>query len=86
MAKTTISKEEYFALTGLLALARQNKKLVDECEKAMVNITGEDNEYGSLSGDVIWENDLSTVDDLLKRLKIKVDGSKKLHNKGSRKS
>ncbi len=79
--KAIISKEEYLQLIGLLTLARQHKKMVDDLEKAMKEITGEDNDFSAMSGDYIWEAGRGeSVKDLLKDLKIKVNGSKKLHN------
>jgi hypothetical protein len=84
--KTEITKEEYLQLVGLLTLARQHKKMVDEIEEAMKQVIGEEADYGHC-GDAIWENDGTyTANDLLKKLKIKVNASKKLHNKSTRKS
>lgn len=76
--KATISKNEYLQLVGLLALAHKYKKMCDDAQQAMEDIIGEDNEVGSHSGDMIWEK--GTIDELLKNLKIKVNGSQKLHN------
>lgn len=67
---TTITKEKYLQIAGLLTLAQFHKNRVDECEKIMSLMIEEGEDCGHC-GDAIWSD--YTADILLEKLNIKVD-------------
>jgi hypothetical protein len=76
--KSTITKNEYYQLIGLLKLGQSyNAKCLD-IEKAMSEIVGEKEKFGGHCGDAIYSN--YSVDELLDKLNLKVSGPQKLHN------
>ena len=60
-----LKRSEYLQLTGLLALGNGHAKSLEEIERAMCEITGE--EYGGHCGDAIYSG--YTVNELLRKLK-----------------
>ncbi len=80
MAKVTISRNEYLQLVGILTLARQKERLVNELGCAAHELlTGERvNESNDMDGrisDEIWGYGEGNADRLLKQMKIAVEES-----------
>jgi hypothetical protein len=70
---TEITQEEYFSLVGLLTLAKVHNDALEKIEKAIVKITGENNDgysYYGHSSDAVMNN--YSADELLDKLDIKV--------------
>lgn len=67
--KISISKSQYYELTGLILLATKHSERITEIIQAMRKITGEEDESGHCS-DAIYAP--YTVDELIRRLRIKV--------------
>lgn len=75
MRKKQITKEERLQLIGLVTLQNKANKMIDECDKAMVDIIGKgdgitDDRAGHLSE--LCFNDSLDVDKALKNMEIKV--------------
>jgi len=68
----TITKREYFAIVGLMELARRFYKQIRECEKAYGEIVGMKEDLGSFGhfSDEIFED--GDVDSVLEKEEIKV--------------
>ena len=64
-----IKRQDYFALVGLLTIAKQHRDALDEIEKAVMKLVGESEEdyHQGHSGDAVWAGDISAVD-LLKKV------------------
>ena len=74
--KKTITNEEYFALTGMLYLAKEYMSKLQEIETAMANLVdekedGEGSDYYGHVSDAIYSGSYST-DILLSKLHIVV--------------
>jgi len=69
MAKT-ITKQQYLQLAGLLTLAERYTGELEEIERAAMEITGEDDEWGHTSDAVYGTRSIA---ELLKLLEIIVD-------------
>lgn len=67
--KTEITKTEYWQIIGSLTVAAQHNEALREIEKALINITGEESEFGH-SSDAIYCD--YTADELIKKLNIKI--------------
>lgn len=67
----TITREQYYALTGLLTLARQHNAALDTIKNAAAQITGElDSDMGH-TADAVYSGD--SADELLEKLEITVE-------------
>lgn len=67
--KTEISKSEYLQLVGLLTLASQHERAMEDIRTAALQITGETDDCGHTC-DAIWNG--YSADELLGKLGIKV--------------
>ena len=80
--KTTISYDDYLRLVGLLTLARDYNRALNDILHSALAITGEydDNdatgEYYGHTGDAVYDDDGGDADALLRRLGISVDPAK----------
>ena len=68
--KTTITQNEYLQIVGLMTLARNHQKIVDDCNDAMSEIVGDDEKY-SLLTDAMYDS--TDVDTALKNMNITVE-------------
>lgn len=69
MAKTSITRNEYLQLEGLVALARRHYKVVNQCEAAINELLGaEEDDLGV--GDVVYGD--REIKWLLERQNLKV--------------
>ena len=73
--KKTITKKEYYAIMGLMELARRYYEQIQECEKTYGEIVDYKEEYGSYGhfSDQIFED--GDIDKVLKNEGIKVNKS-----------
>jgi len=71
--KTTITKNEYLQLTGLTVLVKRLNRTLDDLRRAACEIVGADPEEFGQIGDWAY-NPEADVDDLLRKLKIEVEG------------
>lgn len=74
-AKTTIGYDDYLRLEGLLTLARDHVKMLDEIERAAMAIVGEDAENigAGYVGDTIYSRTGDRARDLCKRLGLAIE-------------
>lgn len=74
--KKSLTKTEHWALTGLLEIAWQNARRMEEAEKAAAEILDEDNllEIGHFS-DAIWEP-ATTISQVLKNMGVALNPKK----------
>lgn len=70
---STITREQYYQLLGLVLIAKQHNDALEGVTKAVRSITQETDEYGH-SSDVLYSD--YGVDGLLERLKITVEDPK----------
>lgn len=78
--KKEITKNEYYSLIGLFALAANHYAVISECEKTAHELTGEEkDDVGSLAGERLFDyainndgNPSRAVKQLLKIKEIKV--------------
>lgn len=79
MPKTTITRSEYHQLLGLAALAtRHNQSLNEICDAAELIVgieTGERRTHTSHVTDEIHGHIPISIDNMLRRLKIGIDGA-----------
>lgn len=71
--KKIITKNEYYIIAGLLFLATEARKKVEECERAYIDIVKLEQTQGLDSGhfgDGVWQG--YSVDEILKSQGIKV--------------
>lgn len=66
----TITRNQYLQLVGLITLGKHHRTLLESIEKAAREITGESEEGGSHSDDMIWAD--RGIDDGLRILEIEV--------------
>ena len=74
MSKTKrqlITKNEYYQLLGLLLIAQNHNKAIQEVLTAMLSITKEEAQFGH-TADTVWDID-GTIDELLEKLQLKVE-------------
>lgn len=74
MSEKTISREDYYKLHGLLALAQQHNRALDAIARAAGEITGEEDDgygYFGCTSDEVNEPSPS-ADSLLRKLNISV--------------
>ena len=71
-SKTSITKEEYLQIVGLLALAKRHVEFLRHIEEVLIHLTGEQIEVGEGGdcSDVIYSQE--TAKSLLKTLGVKV--------------
>lgn len=65
----TITEQEYYQIVGLLTLAKEYNKALKNIDKALLNITKEEGEFGHSSDAVYCDYEAET---LLSKLAIKV--------------
>lgn len=70
--KKSITKDEYFQLAGLFHLAQQTNTELNKYSRAMENLIGVKERWGSLLTDRVLEPD-ETLDQCLKDMEVKVD-------------
>ena len=77
--KTTISYDDYLRLVGLLTLARDHNRTLNDIRRSALAITGEydDNdatgEYYGHTGDAVYDDNGGRADELLRKLGIAVN-------------
>lgn len=74
-----ISTKDYYALTGLLELARRHGRIMEQCEVTAKELMQYDGYGGTDAGhfsDAIWELS-QTIDNVLKSMDIQVKRDKK---------
>jgi hypothetical protein len=70
--KKTISQDDYLRLVGLLTLAADHRKALEDIERSARAITGEQDDYGQ-TADVVWGGTKYTAARLLDVLDITVE-------------
>ena len=70
-SKTSITHTEFLQITGLLTLAAKHGKMLEDIRKSLVELTGEEDEFGHCS-DAIYATEPYSPEDLLKRLDLVV--------------
>lgn len=76
MAKDALTRAEYLQFLGLVAMARQHTRKVNDIRDAMYELLGtsdEDDKRGWIS-DLIWAPDQTSAEMALKGLEITVEG------------
>ena len=77
--KTSISYDDYLRLVGLLTLARDHNRTLNDIRHSALAITGEydDNdatgEYYGHTGDTVYDDTGGNADALLRKLGVSVD-------------
>lgn len=72
--KNRITEQERLQLLGLMTLAIQHQKIVNECETALATLLENDPSEGSYVGqlsDAIYNGD-DNIDNILKEMDIKI--------------
>lgn len=70
----TITKQNYYAIIGLLELAKTHNSEMNDIERALMKLTGEpikDYHMGHC-GDAVWSGGEIDARELLKKLDVKV--------------